>query len=63
MSVQVAAVPPGGEPAGRRNVSINFNFNTMKLLMYKIRSSFDFVVSEVEFFIRNSKLLVVQCNV
>ncbi len=26
--VNVASVPPGGEPAGQRNVSINVNFNT-----------------------------------
>ena len=34
-SIDIAAVPPGGEPAGRRNVSINVNFNTKKVLMYK----------------------------
>ena len=48
--VEVAAVPPGGEPAGRRNVSINVNFNTKKVLMQKFSSSFQFAVSEVEFF-------------
>ena len=50
--VDVASVLPGGEPAGRRNVSINVNFNTnlKKLLMYKYSSSFKFAVSEVEFF-------------
>ena len=46
----VASVPPGGEPAGRRNTSINVNFNTKKVLMYKFSSSFIFAVSEVEFF-------------
>ncbi|MCG8620548.1 MAG: hypothetical protein MJE68_00935 [Proteobacteria bacterium] len=46
----VASVPPGGESAGRRSVSINFNFNTTKVLMFKYSSSFQFVVSEVEFF-------------
>ena len=46
----VTSVPPGGEPAGRRSVSINTNFNTKKLLMYKYSSSFQFAVSEVEFF-------------
>ena len=46
----VAAVQPGGEPAGRRNGTINVNFNTKKVLMYKSRSSFQFAVSEVEFF-------------
>ena len=53
--VGVASVPPGGEPVGRRNVSINVNFNTMKVLMYKYSSSFSFVLSEVEFFIVCSK--------
>ncbi len=48
--VDVAAVPPGGEPAGHRNTSINVNFNTKKVLMYKFSSSFQFAVSEVEFF-------------
>ena len=52
--VEVAIVPPGGEPvgqgAGRRNVSINVNFNTRKVLMYKFMSSFVFAISEVEFF-------------
>ena len=47
--VEVASVPPGGEPAGPRNVSINVNFNTMKVLMYKYSSSFKFAVSEVDF--------------
>ena len=47
--VEVAAVPPGEEPSGHRNVSVGFNV-TMKLLMYKFRSTFVFAVSEVEFF-------------
>lgn len=45
----VAAVPPGGEPAGRRNVSINVNFITKKVLMFKSSSNFQLAVSEVEF--------------
>ena len=49
-SVDVAAVPPGGESAGRRNVSINVNFNTKKVLMYKYSSSHQFALSEAEFF-------------
>ena len=49
--VDVVAVPPGGEPVGRKNVSINANFNTKKVLMYKHRSYFRFAVSEVQFFI------------
>ena len=47
--VEVAAVPPGGEPAGRRSVGINFSFNTTKVLMYKYSSSFQFAVSKVNF--------------
>ncbi len=48
--VDVAAVPSSGEPSGRRNVSIKVNFNIKKVLMYKYSSSFQFAVSEVEFF-------------
>ena len=48
--VGVASIPPGGEPAGHRNASININFNTKKILIYKFSSSFQFAVSEVEFF-------------
>ena len=51
--VDVATVPPGGEPAGSRNDSINVNFNTNNVLMYKFTSSFQFAVSEVEFFTCN----------
>ena len=53
--VDVAAVSLGGEPAGRRNVSINVNFNTKKVLMYKYSSFFAFALSEVEFFTLYSK--------
>ena len=49
--VDIAAVPPGEDPAGLRNFSVNFNFvNTKKILMYKFSSSFILAVSEVEFF-------------
>ena len=50
-NVEVAAVPPDGEPAGHRNVSVEFNIliNTLKILMVKLDSSFSFAVSEVEF--------------
>ena len=49
--VDIAVVLPDGEPAGRRNVSVNFNFmNIKKILMYKFGSSIAFAVSEVEFF-------------
>ncbi len=49
-NVDVVSVSPGGEPAGRRNVSINVNFNVRKILMYKFSSifTFQFAVSEVE---------------
>ncbi len=47
--VDVAAVPPDGEPVGHRNISINVNFNTKKVLMYKYSNSFQFEMSEVEF--------------
>ena len=50
-NVQVAAVPPGGEPAGCRSVSVSVNFNTKKVVMNKIKSGFQFAVSEVDFFI------------
>ena len=46
----VASVPPGGEPASHRSVSINVNFNTKKVLMYKFSSTFQLALSEVEFF-------------
>ena len=55
ISVAVTAVPPGGEPAGHRSVSINVDFNTKKVLMLKFRSDFQLAVSEVEFFTCNSK--------
>ena len=49
--VDVTSVPPGGEPAGHRNnVSLSVNFNTKKVLMYKYSSTFQFAVSEVQFF-------------
>ena len=35
LHVDVDSVPPCGEPADHRNVSINVNFNTRKVLMYK----------------------------
>ena len=47
--VDVAVVPPGGEPAGRRKANINVNFSTRRVLMYKYSISFLFSVSEVEF--------------
>ena len=48
--VDVAAVPPDGEPAGRRNVSISVSFNAKRVLMNKFSSTYPFAVSEVEFF-------------
>ena len=55
--VEVAAVPQGGEPASRRNVSINYNIvvNTRKILLVKFSSNFSFAMSEVEFFTCNGK--------
>ena len=50
----VAAVQ-GRELTGRRNVSINVNFSTKKVLMYKYSRSYQFAVSEVEFFKCESK--------
>ena len=46
----IAAVPPSAESAGRRNVSVNFNFSTQKILMVKTGSTYKLAVSEVEFF-------------
>ena len=54
----IASVPPGGEPAGRRSVSINITFNTKKLLMFKYGSNFPLVVSEVQFFCHSCKLVI-----
>ena len=51
----VASVPLGGEPRGRRNVSVGVNFDANKVVMYKFSSSFQFAVSEVEFFTCNGK--------
>ena len=48
--VDVAEVSPGREPEGRRNVSINVNFNTKKVLTYKYSSSYQFALSEAKFF-------------
>ena len=56
-NVEVATIPPGGEPAGHRNISINVNFNTKKVLMYKISRTYQLAVSEVEFFQCQSKHL------
>ena len=53
-SVDVAAAH-SRELTGRRNVSINVNFSTKKVLMYKYSSSYQFAVSEVEFFKCESK--------
>ena len=47
----VAAVPPGEEPAGYRNISNSFNthISTTKILLVKFSSSYPFQLSEVEF--------------
>ena len=61
----VASIPPGGEPAGHRSVSVNIHFNTTKVLMCKFRSNFQLAVSEVEFFRRNGEsktiFIIVTC--
>ena len=54
-SVDVASVSPDGKPVGHRNISININFNTKRVLMYKYVSRFGLAVSEVEFFKCNGK--------
>ena len=46
----ISSIPPGGEPAGRRSVSISVNFNIKKVLMLKYSSNLQLAVSEVEFF-------------
>ena len=48
--VEVAAKSPQGESAGQRNINTSLNFNTAKVLMLKLRSTYSFAVSEVEFF-------------
>ena len=49
--VTIAAAPPGDEPEGLRNVSIDFNFSTRKILMVKAASTYSLAVSEVQFFV------------
>ena len=51
--VDVAAVPPGEEQAGHRNVSIKCYHYTSKLLLVKYSSSYPFQVSELEFLCYN----------
>ena len=51
--VDVAAVPPSGELAGHRNVSIMYYRYTSKLLLVKSASSYSFQVSELEFLCYN----------
>ena len=46
----VTAVPAGEDPAGHRNVNLNFKSTTMKILLNMFASNFNFAVSEVEFF-------------
>ena len=57
----ITHVPPGGELTGNRSVSINYNFTTKKVLMFKSRSDFPFTVSEVEFYY-NGKLCISNNN-
>ena len=54
--VDIAAVPPYGESAGLRNVSVNLDFmNVKKVLLYKYHSSIILAASEVEFYTYKSK--------
>ena len=55
--VDVAEVPPDGESVGLKNISISYNFNTKKVLMYKFATLHTFAMSEVEFF-QNSKYIL-----
>ena len=58
-NVNVDPVPPGGETAGRRNLSINFDLTTKKVVMYKYSSDTEFAVSEEKFFtVCNCKCLL-----
>ena len=57
--VDIASVPPGGEPVGHRSVDITVNFNTKKILMYKFGSTFNLAVSEVQFFNCSSKYIII----
>ena len=54
----IAAVPQDEESAGRRNVSVNVDFTTTKVLMVKASSSFELAVSEVQFSVCNGKINV-----
>ena len=49
-AVRVAAVQPGVELEGRRNISTDFNFNTKKVLMVKEPSYYKLAVSEATFY-------------
>ena len=59
--VEVSAITPGGNLGGHRNVSIKYSFMTKKVLLYKYRSDFAFVVSEFEFLTCNGKQIK-YCN-
>ena len=60
--VDIAAIPPGEEPSGRRNTCVNVNFTTSKVLMVKTSSSFKLAVSEVQFTVCNGKCLWYHSN-
>ena len=47
--VDIAAVPPGGEPAGHRNVSVNSDWNTQRVLLKINNRSLALAVNEVQF--------------
>ena len=57
--VDVAEVPPDEESVGLKNISISFNFNTKKVVMYKFTSTCYFAMSEVEFFQSSKYFLII----
>ena len=54
--VDIAPVYLAEVPGGSTNTSVHTNFLSKKVLLYKLRSSYMFSLSEVEFFTCNSKL-------
>ena len=49
--ISVAAIPAGSQlTASNTNISIDVNFKTTKVLMVKAGSSYEFALSEVEFY-------------
>ena len=46
---EVAAISTDEEPAGHRNISVHFRFNTMKIRLFRFRTSLKFALSELQF--------------